>query len=116
MDQKQAIRQFNYPVKDLVQAKKLYSRLLGVEPYVDSPYYVGFRVGGQEIGLDPNASSMGISGPVPFIEVEGVKATLEGLVAAGAQVVQEPLDVGRGMLVAYFKDGEGNVTGLVQKP
>jgi hypothetical protein len=49
----QGIKQFNYPVKDLAQAKKLYSTLLGVKPYMDKAYYVGFRVGDQEIGLDP---------------------------------------------------------------
>jgi hypothetical protein len=31
----QAIKQFNYPVEDLVRAKALYSPLLGVEPYAD---------------------------------------------------------------------------------
>ena len=47
----QGMRTFIYPVKDLAQAKTLYSTLLGVDPYVDEPYYVGFRVGDQEIGL-----------------------------------------------------------------
>ena len=50
----QGITLLVYPVKDLTQAKALYSTLLGVEPYVDQPYYVGYRVGDQEIGLDPN--------------------------------------------------------------
>lgn len=31
-----------YPVKDLAQANPLYGRLLGVEPDMDEPYYVGF--------------------------------------------------------------------------
>ncbi len=46
----QGIRTVIYPVKDLAQAKTLYSKLLGVEPYADEAYYVGFRVGDQEIG------------------------------------------------------------------
>lgn len=41
---------FVYPVKNIAQAKTIYGALLGVEPYVDGPYYVGFRVGDQEIG------------------------------------------------------------------
>lgn len=44
-----------YPVKDLAQAKTLYGKLLGVEPYADEAYYVGFRVGDHEVGLDPTA-------------------------------------------------------------
>ena len=50
----QGIRTVIYPVKGIAQAKTLYSTLLGVDPYVDEAYYVGFRVGDQEIGLDPN--------------------------------------------------------------
>lgn len=46
-----------YPVRDIAQAKELYSKLLGVEPYADEVYYVGFRVGGQEVGLDPMATA-----------------------------------------------------------
>ena len=52
---------FVYPVKDLARAKTLYSKLLGVEPYVDEAYYVGFKVGDQEIGLDPNGHGQGMT-------------------------------------------------------
>ena len=44
-----------YPVGDIAKAKALFGKLLGAEPYVDQAYYVGFRVGDQEVGLDPNA-------------------------------------------------------------
>ena len=54
----QGITLLVYPVKDLARAKTLYSKLLGVEPYADAPYYVGFRIGDQEIGLDPNGTAM----------------------------------------------------------
>lgn len=50
----QGIKTIIYPVKDLAHAKTLFSKLLGIEPYVEGVYYVGFRVGDQEIGLDPN--------------------------------------------------------------
>src|SRR5437588_309012 len=43
-----------FPVSDAARGKALFQTLLGVEPYVDQPYYVGFRGGDQEIGLDPN--------------------------------------------------------------
>jgi len=54
-----------YPVKDLAQAKKLYSTLLGVAPSNDEVYYVGFRVGNQDIGLDPHGHSKGMTGRSP---------------------------------------------------
>lgn len=53
------ITTFIYPVKDLAKAKALYRELLGVEPYSDEAYYVGFTVEGQEIGLDPLGHSQG---------------------------------------------------------
>lgn len=58
----QGVRTFIYPVKDIARAKTLYSKLLGIEPYADEAYYVGFRVGDQEIGLDPNGHNAGMTG------------------------------------------------------
>ena len=68
----QGIRVFIYPVKDIAQAKTLYSKLLGVEPHQDEPYYVGFMVGDQEIGLDPNGHNQGMTGPVGYWEVNDI--------------------------------------------
>jgi predicted enzyme related to lactoylglutathione lyase len=103
-----------YPVKDIARAKSLYGTLLGVEPYADQPYYVGFRVGDQEIGLDPNGHRMGLTGPVGYVQVADIKETLQMLVDAGAQVQQDVKDVGGGRLVATVKDADGNITGLIQ--
>ena len=57
----QGARTIIYPVKDIARAKELFHSLLGVEPYADQPYYVGFRVGDQEIGLDPNGHRWGMT-------------------------------------------------------
>jgi predicted enzyme related to lactoylglutathione lyase len=112
----QGIRVFVYPVKDLARAKKLYSKLLGIEPYVDEAYYVGFRVGDQEIGLDPNGHNKGLTGPVGYWQVNGIQQSLQLLLDAGAQIQQEVRDVGGGKLVASIKDADGNITGLMQSP
>jgi predicted enzyme related to lactoylglutathione lyase len=112
----QGIKQFNYPVEDLARAKALYSKLLGVEPYVDEPYYVGFRVGKQEIGLDPNGHKLGMTGPAGFFEVSDIAQSLQALLDVGAQIQQEARDVGGGKLVAYVKDADGNSIGLIQSP
>jgi hypothetical protein len=45
-----------YPVSDLEKAKELLRAALGVDPYADAPYYVGFRTGNGEIGLDPTVT------------------------------------------------------------
>jgi predicted enzyme related to lactoylglutathione lyase len=105
-----------YPVKDLAKAKALYGALLGVEPYADQPFYVGFRVGDQELGLDPNGHGKGLTAPINYWEVDDIRSSLQALVDAGAETVQEPTDVGGGKLIASVKDADGNVTGLAQTP
>jgi predicted enzyme related to lactoylglutathione lyase len=110
------MRTLVFPVKDLAQAKTLYGKLLGVEPYADEAYYVGFRVGDQELGLDPHSHSQGVTGPVGFWEVDDIKERLELLLDAGAEEVQAIRDVGGGKLIASVKDADGNMIGLLQQP
>ncbi len=107
----QGIRTVIYPVKDLAQAKTLYSKLLGIEPYTDEAYYVGFKVGDQEIGLDPNGHKAGMTG---YYHVNDIKKSLQLLLDAGAQAQQEVQDVGGGKLIASVKDADGNTIGLIQ--
>ena len=108
------IRVVIFPVTDITQAKMLYRTLLGVEPYSDEAYYVGFRVGGQEIGLDPNGHNQGMTGPVGYFQVSDIKKSLQALVDAGAQTQQEVKDVGGGRLIAWVKDADNNLIGLMQ--
>jgi predicted enzyme related to lactoylglutathione lyase len=110
------IRTFIYPVKDLAQAKTLYGKLLGVVPYADEAYYVGFRVGDQEVGLDPHGHSRGMTGPVGYWHVDDIKESLKLLLDAGAETQQAVRDVGGGQLIATVKDADGNVIGLLQSP
>ncbi|MER5600249.1 VOC family protein [Streptomyces sp. NPDC002265] len=105
-----------YPVKDLAQAKTMFSALLGVEPYADEPYYVGFKDAGQDVGLNPNGHAQGLTGPVPFWHVTDIRAQLAALLAAGAETVQDVHDVGNGRLIASVKDADGNMVGLLEDP
>jgi predicted enzyme related to lactoylglutathione lyase len=99
------------PVKDLAAAKALYSRLLGTEPYLDAPYYVGFRAAGQELGLDPNGHQHGATA---YWTVDDIKASVADLLGAGAQEVEAVKDVGGGRLIATLRDADGNIIGLSQ--
>jgi predicted enzyme related to lactoylglutathione lyase len=110
------IKTLIYPVKDIAQAKALYGKLLGVKPYMDEAYYVGFRVGEQEIGLDPHAPGQGITVPIAYYQVEDIQQSLQSLVEAGAQIAQEPKDVGYGKLIGTLTDADGNLIGLIQLP
>ncbi|MFI1165438.1 VOC family protein [Streptomyces sp. NPDC020801] len=103
-----------YPVKDLDRTKALFSALLGVKPYADESYYVGFKDAGQDVGLDPNGHAKGMTGPVPYWHVDDIRARLAALVAAGAEVLQDVQDVGGGRLIASVRDADGNLVGLLQ--
>lgn len=108
------IKTIIYPVKDAGRTKALFGKLLGSEPHVDSPYYVGFKIGEQEIGLLPTGHAMGMAGPLAYFHVDDIKKTLEELVKEGAQIQQPVKDVGAGKLVASVKDADGNPIGLIQ--
>ncbi len=101
-----------FGVGDLDAAKALYTTVLGVEPYADTPYYVGFRTGDVEIGLDPSAARQGTTSPVTYWATDDIHARVEALVAAGATVQRPPSDVGGGLLVAVVADANGNLIGL----
>jgi predicted enzyme related to lactoylglutathione lyase len=111
-----SIKTIIIPVRDLGTARALYGTALGVEPYVDEPYYVGYRVGDQEIGLDPNGHSHGMTGPVAYCHVADVTATLRQAADAGWRTRQDVKDVGGGQLAAIVEDPDGNVLGLLHRP
>ena len=103
-----------YPVTDLARAKTVFGQLVGQEPDMDQPYYVGWSVAGQDVGLDPGGHRSGLTGPTAYWHVGDLKATLQALLDAGAQPVQDVRDVGGGKLIATVKDADGNVIGLLQ--
>ena len=105
------IKTILYPVKDMAQATALFCKFLGVEPYSDQPYYVGFKIGDQDIGLVPNNPEAGITA---FYHVDDIKNSLQILVDAGAAIIQDVKNVGGGRLIASVKDKNGNIIGLIQ--
>jgi predicted enzyme related to lactoylglutathione lyase len=103
-------------VKDLDGARRLYATLLGVAPYVDEAYYVGFPAAGLEVGLDPNGHRAGLTGPVGYWHVDDIRTALDQLLSHGAEVEADVTDVGGGRLIARVVDGDGNTIGLLQDP
>ncbi len=99
-----------YPAKDLEASKRFFSAFLGAAPYADTPYYVGFKAGDMEIGLDPQGPEI-----IAYVDVRDVRESLKSMLEAGASVFQDVKDIGYGMLIAQVKDANGNVLGLRQK-
>jgi predicted enzyme related to lactoylglutathione lyase len=104
-----------YPVNDIATAKDWYSQVLGSKPYFDQPFYVGFQVGGFELGLIPDGQP-GISGPQPLWGVTDAAASLSRLVALGATQLEPVTEVGEGIKVAAVIDPFGNRFGVIENP
>ncbi len=105
-----------HPVSDLERSKALYTALLGQPPQTDGPYYVGYDVAGQHIGLVPGGGPQHMTSPVAYWHVANIEEMLAALTAAGATVKDPVNDVGAGRLVASVTDPDGNVLGLLQDP
>jgi predicted enzyme related to lactoylglutathione lyase len=110
----QGIKTVLHPVSDVEKAKAVYSALLGIAPQHDSPYYVGFDVAGQHIGLLPSGGPQGLTSPVAYWHVDDIEAKIAEVTAAGATVKDPANEVGGGRVVASVTDLDGNVLGLIQ--
>ncbi len=104
-----------YPVADLDAAKRWYSEMLGQAPYFDQPFYVGFAVGGFELGLLPGGEA-GTAGPQALWGVADIAAVFARLLALGAAELEPVTEVGGGIQVAAVRDPFGNRLGLIQNP
>ncbi len=111
----QGLRTVIYGVNDLEKAKTWYSMVLGIQPYFDQPFYVGFNVGGYELGLDPNTSA-GTSGPVAYWGVDDADAALKRLLELGAHELSPVQDVGDGIRLGSVIDPFGNTLAFIKNP
>ena len=105
-----------YAAPDLAKTKAWYTQAFQQEPYFDEPFYVGFNIGGFELGLDPNASHQGAGGCVAYWRVEKIESAVPYFESIGATVVSPVQDVGEGIKVAVLDDPFGNQIGLIENP
>ena len=113
----QGLRTVIYKVDDLEKAKEWYSGVVGFGPYFDQPFYVGFNVGGFELGLDPDMSGVEKgNSEIAYWGVADISDAVEKVRSIGAEFVQDATDGGEGIKVASFKDPFGNVIGIIENP
>ena len=105
-----------YAAPDLAKTKAWYAAAFGQQPYFDQPFYVGFNIGGFELGLDPNASHQGAGGCVAYWRVDKIEPAVAHFEKTGAKVVSPIQDVGEGIRVAALADPFGNHLGLIENP
>lgn len=111
----QGLRTAIYPAPDLDATKRWYAELLGQAPYFDQPFYVGFSVGGFELGLLPSAHPS-TSGAQPLWGVADIESAFARLLALGATALEPVTEVGEGIKVAAVQDPFGNRLGLIENP
>lgn len=109
------LRTVIYRVADMEAAKAWYTKAFETEPYFDEPFYIGFNIGGYELGLQPDESLLG-DNVVTYWGVEDIQATYEKLLGLGAISVEEPTNVGGELMVATVKDPFGNCIGIIYNP
>jgi len=113
----EGLRTVIYPVNDVTKAREWYATLLGQPPYFDQPFYVGFEVGGFELGLDPNGTpGAGAGGPVAYWGVKGINAAFARLRESGAGEQSPIVDVGDNIKTAVLTDPFGNAIGIIENP
>jgi catechol 2,3-dioxygenase-like lactoylglutathione lyase family enzyme len=102
-----------YRTPDLGEGKRWYTKALGFAPYFDQPFYVGFNVGGFELGLLPDAtqSTVGV-----YWGVKDIDAAYARLLELGAAPRTEVTDVGDGIRAGDVLDPFGNVFGIIENP
>ncbi|NVD99899.1 MULTISPECIES: VOC family protein [unclassified Massilia] len=111
------LRSAIYPlhVPDLQAAKAWYTEVLGQAPYFDQPFYVGFNVGGFELGLWPEGEP-GTAGCRVYWGVEGIEDEVARIQQLGGQLQGKIEDVGEGIRMADLRDPYGNLLGLIENP
>ena len=102
-----------YRTPDLAEGKRWYTKVLGLAPYFDQPFYVGFNVGGYELGLlpDATASTAGV-----YWGVADINSAHARLLELGAQPRTDVTDVGDDIRAADVLDPWGNVFGIIENP
>lgn len=112
------LRTVVYKVDDLVKAKDWYAKAFGTQAYFDEPFYVGFNIGGYELGLLPDEKSLSVKGDgvVAYWGVDEIDRVFKGMIELGALVHEEPTNVGGELMVASLIDPWGNIIGLIYNP
>ena len=108
------LRTLIYPAPNLAEAKAWFTTVLGKPPYFDEPFYVGFNVGGYELGLQPDLPTD--EGPTTYWGVEDADEALAELIATGASELKPVQDVGEGIRVATVLTPDGFPFGIIENP
>jgi predicted enzyme related to lactoylglutathione lyase len=110
----EGLRTVIYPAPDLDSAKQWWTALLGIDPYFDQPFYVGFSVAGYELALMPDANPA--DGALVYWGVPDVAEAVAMALASGSTEHTPVTDVGDGIVTATVRTPDGSILGLIYNP
>lgn len=112
------LRTIIYHVANIIEAKEWYAKAFGSEPYFDQPFYVGFNIGGFELGLQPEETPVTnkVETVVAYWGVDDIHSEYQRFIDQGAEVHEAPQNVGGDIMVASVKDPWQNIIGLIYNP
>lgn len=107
-----------YKVGNLIEAKEWYAKAFGITPYFDEPFYVGYNIGGYELGLLPeeNPTTEKAESVITYWGVNEIENVYKHFLASGAKEHEKPNSVGDPLMVASVIDPWGNIIGLIYNP
>jgi predicted enzyme related to lactoylglutathione lyase len=111
------LRTIVYHVTDLNKAKEWFKTVFEINPYFDEPFYVGYNIGGFELGLDPDSSGYQTgNASITYWGVDDIEACFKKFETLGIQIHEAPKNVGGAIWVGSISDPFGNVIGLIENP
>jgi lactoylglutathione lyase len=112
------LRTVIYKVPDIEKAKAWYAKAFKTEAYFDEPFYVGFNIGGYELGLLPEEHEAGdkAESVVAYWAADDIQEAYRHFTAVGASEHEQPFNVGGPIMTATVKDPWGNIIGLIYNP
>ncbi len=110
------LRTVIYRTPDLDASTAWFTAVLGRPPYFDEPFYVGWEVGGYELGLLPTAGLTGPQHPITYWGVADAEVAVASLLAAGATVGDAVVEVGEGIRTGTVVAPDGAVVGVIENP
>ena len=107
-----------YMVSDIVKGREWYSKAFNTQPYFNEPFYVGFNIGGYELGLqaeerDVNSKTENV---FSYWGVNDIHESYQHLLNLGATTHEEPNNVGDNIMVASLYDPWNNIIGIIYNP
>ena len=110
----EGLRTVIYPAPDLDSTRQWWADLLGIAPYFDQPFYVGFSVAGYELALMPDADPA--DGALVYWGVSDVAQAVAIAIASGSTEHTPVAEVGDGIVTATVRTPDGSILGLIHNP